>query len=204
VLSARRATVPLSGNIPIGQLAAGVLSSTAVSVAAVGPPSEHNTSPRSARLRSRWALQSLALLVIADTMRDAFRTVANVTADLMLLTLFDRLRSQPDPGKDVTTVPRAEACGAAVHDLAQPLPGTITIRISSARLPNLTCRPRRQRARASGASSNSPNLSRSPTALSSLSDIVPSVNAARLRVCRFHSESMDSFSRSSKHADLLS
>src|SRR5580658_6785641 len=47
------------------------------------------------------------------------------------------------------------------------------IRMSNARLPSFTGSPRRQRDRATGASSNSPNLSRSPTALSSSSDIAP-------------------------------
>jgi hypothetical protein len=47
--------------------------------------------------------------MIADTIADAFRTVANITGDLMLVALFDRLRSLPESGDGVTIVPRAEA-----------------------------------------------------------------------------------------------
>jgi hypothetical protein len=40
---------------------------------------------------------------------------------------FARLRSLPEPGDGVTIVPRAEAFGGAVQDLAQPIPGTVPI-----------------------------------------------------------------------------
>ena len=38
-------------------------------------------------------LERLAHLMIADPIADAFRTVVNITGDLMLVALFDRLRS---------------------------------------------------------------------------------------------------------------
>ena len=41
--------------------------------------------------------------------------------------LFDRLRCLPEPGEGVTIVPRAEAFGGAVQDVAQPIPGTVPI-----------------------------------------------------------------------------
>ncbi len=72
-------------------------------------------------------LESLAHLMIADPIADAFRTVANITGDLMLVALFDRLRSLPEPVDGVTIVPRAEAFGGAVQDLAQHIPGTVPI-----------------------------------------------------------------------------
>jgi hypothetical protein len=72
-------------------------------------------------------LECLAHLTFADPTADAFRTVANITGDLMLVALFDCLRSLPEPGDGVTMVPRAEAFGGAVQDLAQPIPGTVPI-----------------------------------------------------------------------------
>src|SRR5216684_7246911 len=72
-------------------------------------------------------LESLAHLMIADPIADAFRTVANITGDLMLVAPFDRLRSLPQPVDGVTIVPRAEAFGGAVQDLAQHIPGTVPI-----------------------------------------------------------------------------
>jgi hypothetical protein len=72
-------------------------------------------------------LESLAHLMIADTIADAFRTVANITVDLMLVALFDRLRSLPESGDGVTIVPRAEAFAGAIQDLAQPIPGSLRI-----------------------------------------------------------------------------
>jgi hypothetical protein len=70
-------------------------------------------------LRSHRApLESLAHFIIADTIADAFLTVANIAGDLMLVALFDRLRSLPEPGDGVTIVPRAEAFGGAVQDRA--------------------------------------------------------------------------------------
>jgi Na+/H+-dicarboxylate symporter len=72
-------------------------------------------------------LESLAHLMIADTTADAFRTVANITGDLMLVALFDRLRSLPESGDGVTIVPRAEAFAGAIQDLAQPIPGSLRI-----------------------------------------------------------------------------
>ncbi len=72
-------------------------------------------------------LESLAHLMIADPIADAFRTVANITGDLMLVALFHRLRSLPEPVDGVTIVPRAEAFGGAVQDLAQHIPGTVPI-----------------------------------------------------------------------------
>jgi hypothetical protein len=47
------------------------------------------------------------------------RMVANITGDLMLVALFDRWRSLPEPGDCVTVVPHAEAFGGAVQDLPQ-------------------------------------------------------------------------------------
>jgi hypothetical protein len=44
-----------------------------------------------------------------------------------LVALFDRLRSLAEDGDGFTIVPRAEAFGSAIHDLAQPLPGTAAI-----------------------------------------------------------------------------
>jgi Na+/H+-dicarboxylate symporter len=79
-------------------------------------------------MRSHWApLESLAHLTIADPIADAFRAVANITGDLMLVALFDRLRSPAEHGDGFTIVSRAEAFGSAIHDLAQPLSGTATI-----------------------------------------------------------------------------
>jgi hypothetical protein len=45
--------------------------------------------------------------------------VANITGDLMLVALFDRWRSLPEPGDCVTVVSYAEAFGGAVQDLPQ-------------------------------------------------------------------------------------
>jgi hypothetical protein len=72
-------------------------------------------------------LESMAHLMIADPTADAFRTVANITGDLVLGALFDRLRLLAENGDGFTIVPRAEAFGCAIHDLAQPFPGTATI-----------------------------------------------------------------------------
>ncbi|MGO8915938.1 MAG: hypothetical protein ACLQJR_08525 [Stellaceae bacterium] len=47
--------------------------------------------------------------MIADTIADAFRTVANITGDLMLVALFDRLRSLPELGDGVTITAANEA-----------------------------------------------------------------------------------------------
>jgi hypothetical protein len=44
-----------------------------------------------------------------------------------LVALFDRLRALAEHGDGFTIVPRAEAFGSAIHDLAQPLPGTAAI-----------------------------------------------------------------------------
>ena len=111
------------------QLATGVLLSAGISVMAVGLPSRAQyialVSPLCVVMGA--PLESLALLMIADTIPDAFRTVANVTGDLVLVALFDRLRSLPEPGGGVTIVPRAEAFGGAVQDFTQPLPGTVPI-----------------------------------------------------------------------------
>ena len=71
--------------------------------------------------------ESLAHLMIADPIADAFRTVANIAGDLMLVALFDRLRSLPEPVDGVTIVPRAEAFAGAIQDLAQPIPGSLPI-----------------------------------------------------------------------------
>jgi hypothetical protein len=85
-----------------------------------------------------------------------------------------------------TKAPRQTNCVRSSFDTIWPGLEASAIRMSSARLPSLTCSPRRQRARATGASSNSPNLSRSPTALSNSSDIPASANAAMREVYSFH------------------
>ena len=60
----------------------------------------------------------------APVLPDAFSAAANV-AGVMLVALFDRLRSLPEPGDGVTIVPGAETFGGAVQDFAQPIPGTV-------------------------------------------------------------------------------
>jgi hypothetical protein len=75
-------------------------------------------------MRSHWVpLESLAHLTIADPIADG----ANITGDLMLAALFDRLRALAEHGDGFTIVPRAEPFGSTIHDLAQPIPGTATI-----------------------------------------------------------------------------
>jgi len=64
--------------------------------------------------------------MIADTIADAFRTVANIRG-FNAVALFDRLRSLPESGDGVTIVPRAEAFAGAIQDLAQPIPGSLRI-----------------------------------------------------------------------------
>jgi proton glutamate symport protein len=108
------------------QLAAGVLLSGAISVVAIGLPSRAQfivlVSPLCVAIGA--PLEGLALLMVADAIPDAFRTVANVTGQLMLVALFDR---RPELGYGVTIVPRPESFGSAVQDLAQPLPGAGTV-----------------------------------------------------------------------------
>jgi Na+/H+-dicarboxylate symporter len=93
------------------QIAGGVLLSTALSVVAVGLPSRAQyialVSPLCLAMGA--PLESLALLMIADTLPDAFRTVTNVTGDLMLVALFNRLQSRPELGEGITVVPRPAA-----------------------------------------------------------------------------------------------
>jgi hypothetical protein len=67
-----------------------------------------------------------ALSARQDHSNAVFRKVANVTGELKLGGLFDSPQFVSKHGDGVTIVPRAEAFGGAVQDLAQPLSYTVT------------------------------------------------------------------------------
>src|SRR5258708_12275582 len=66
-------------------------------------------------------LESLAQLMIADTIADAFRRVASIRG-FNAVPLFDRWRSLPDPGAAATINPPAQAFPRPLQLSATPLP----------------------------------------------------------------------------------